>query len=348
MEKSESPPQQFPLDQRGRALMSLRLSLIDRCNFRCRYCMPAEVFGSDYPFLPPASWMNADEILRLVGNFLPLGVTRLRLTGGEPLLRPGLSHLIERLAGLDGIHDLALTTNGTRLAHMAGEMRRAGLERITISLDSLDENILRKMSGESCRMAPILQGIDEALAVGFQVKLNAVIMRHINQCQILPLVDFARERHIQLRFIEFMDVGNHNHWDRQAVVPDPGRFFSRIQDHYPLESRPPQFTGEVAQRYFFVDKPTLEIGFVSSVTMPFCRDCNRARISSDGKLFTCLFAGDGLDLLSPMRNGSSDKEIQSLIRSRWLQRGDRYSEIRAETISQNDTLKKVEMSYIGG
>lgn len=327
--------------------MSLRLSLIDRCNFRCRYCMPAEIFGSDYPFLNPASWMDFDEILRIVGNFLPLGVTRVRLTGGEPLLRPGLSHLIGRLAGLDGIRDLALTTNGTRLAQMAGEMRRAGLERLTISLDSLDEKILQKMSGDNCRMAPILNGIDEALAQGFQVKLNAVIMRHINECQILPLVDFAREKRIQLRFIEFMDVGNYNHWDRQAVVPT-AEIFSLIRNHYPLESMPPQFSGEVAQRYYFVDLPSLEIGFVSSVTMPFCRDCNRARISSDGKLYTCLFAGDGLDLLAPMRDGWSDTQIQSLIRSRWMSRNDRYSEIRAESINRNETLKKVEMSYIGG
>lgn len=325
-------------DTRGRALRDLRVSVTDRCNFRCPYCMPRELFGADHAFLPRSELLSFEEITRVVAVFARLGVTKVRLTGGEPLLRRDLPELVRRVAGLDGVQDVAMTTNGSLLAPLAAELRAAGLDRVTISLDSLDPEVFRVLGDTSVPLAQVLAGIDAATAAGLPVKLNAVLRRGVNDPGVLDLVSYARERGHTLRVIEYMDVGTTNGWVLDDVVPS-AEVRARVAAVHPLE---PLGTEGTADRWRYVDGKG-EIGFVSSVSQPFCGTCTRARLTAVGELFTCLFATTGTDLRSPLRAGATDDELATLVAGRWAARDDRYSELRG-LVSQD----RAEMSYLGG
>jgi GTP 3',8-cyclase len=328
-----------------RPLRDLRLSVTDRCNFRCPYCMPRERFHEQYRFLKSSERLNFEEILRLTRLFLELGVVKLRITGGEPLLRPGLADLIGDLTSLPGIQDVALTTNGVLLAQQAAALSAAGLKRVTVSLDSLDPAVFAAMSGGLGTVDDVLNGIAAAQRAGLSpIKLNAVIERGLNDHTAIDLVERFRGTGIIVRFIEYMDVGNRNDWERSRVVPSQ-ELLERISARWPLTSLEPDYTGEVARRYAF-DDGAGEIGFIASVTQPFCGDCTRARLSSDGKLYTCLFAADGADLRAPLRGGATDAELGAIIRAIWERRADRYSELRDELRARN--VQHVEMNHVGG
>ena len=330
-------------DTRGRLLRDLRISVTDRCNFRCTYCMPKEVFDSNYRFLPQAELLSFEEITRLATIFRDLGVNKLRITGGEPLLRKNIERLIEMLARIGGL-DLTLTTNASLLARKARALKDAGLQRVTVSLDALDERIFQAMNDVDFPVADVLEGIDAAAAVGLApLKVNMVVKRGVNDQQIIPMArHFKGSGHI-LRFIEFMDVGATNGWRMDDVVPSAD-IVARINADMPLEEIAPNYTGEVAERWRYRDGSG-EIGVISSVTQAFCSTCTRARLSTEGKLFTCLFATSGFDLRSLLRAGASDAEIGGRVAAIWGIRTDQYSEIRtAETAK----MRKVEMSYIGG
>ncbi len=335
-----------PRDTLARPLADLRISVIDRCNFRCPYCMPAEEYADDHEFLAKDERLRFEEIERIARAFVSLGVRKLRLTGGEPLLRRDLPELVRRLARIDGVADLALTTNGVLLPRFAAALKDAGLRRLTISLDTLDAATFRHLSGGRGEVDEVLAGIAAAERAGFApLKLNCVVLRGVNDDQVLDLVArFRGSGHI-VRFIEYMDVGTRNHWRREAVVPST-ELKARIAARWPLRALQPNYTCEVARRYAFADGAG-EIGFISSVSQPFCGDCSRARLSADGKLYTCLFARSGFDLRGPLRAGASDAELAALIAARWRQRADRYSERRAE-LRAGGTLEKVEMYTVGG
>ena len=329
----------------GRPLRDLRISVIDTCNFRCPYCMPAELFGEAYQFLKPSELLSFEEIARIAELFVSLGVVKLKLTGGEPLLRPWLPDLVARLSALEGVEDLALITNGVHLARTAGTLRAAGLRRLTVSLDSLDEETFALMNGRAHRLQPILEGIEAAGNAGFRaMKLNCVVVRGMNDHQVLDMVRRFRGTGHIVRFIEFMDVGNRNGWRRELVVPSR-EILERINKEYPLFPLGPNYWGEVASRYRFMDGRG-EIGFISSVSQPFCNACTRARLSADGKLYTCLFAANGFDLCGPLRRSASNGELLSMIRGLWRKRTDRYSEQR--TAKNGDSAPKVEMYTVGG
>ena len=335
-----------PLDARGRPLRDLRISVTDRCNFRCTYCMPREVFDADYRFLPHDALLRFEEIARLAGVFVGLGVKKIRLTGGEPLLRKDLPRLVEMLSPLGA--DLTLTTNGSTLVKHAAALKSAGLNRLTVSLDSLDEAIFRAMNDADFPVAKVLEGIAAAAEAGFSpIKVNMVVKRGVNDHQVVDAARYWRESgrgagHI-LRFIEFMDVGSTNGWRMDDVIPS-AEILRHISAVFPLEPVEPNYGGEVAERWRYRDGAG-EIGVISSVTQAFCRDCNRMRLSTEGSLYTCLFAQQGHDLKSLLRGGASDDAIRDSIAAVWRARDDRYSEIRtAETAKQ----RKVEMSYIGG
>ena len=328
-----------PLDQLQRPLRDLRISVTDRCNFRCGYCMPREVFGAGYEFLPREQLLSFEEIARLARIFISLGVEKVRLTGGEPLLRRDLPRLVEMLAALDGLHDLTLTTNGSRLVELAEPLRAAGLRRLTVSVDSLDEQTFRAMNDADFPLHRVLRGIDAARAAGFgPIKINAVIKRGVNDHEIGAMARHFGGPDFVLRFIEFMDVGNTNGWRLEDVVPA-----SEIAGKLALEPLPAQYRGEVARRFRTPEGG--EIGLIASVTAPFCGDCTRARLSADGHLYTCLFATHGHDLRTPLRAGASDAELAGLLRAHWSARGDRYSELRTAATAHEP---KVEMSAIGG
>ncbi len=329
-----------------RPLRDLRISVIDRCNYRCPYCMPAELFGENHTFLPRAHWLTPGEIKRVASVFLQLGVKKLRLTGGEPLLRRDIVEIVAGLAELHGAEDLAVTTNGSRLAEHAAALKQAGLKRITVSLDSIDEQVFREMNGGRGELGVVLEGIEAARAVGFPIKLNTVVERGKNDHTVLDLVERFRGTGIIVRFIEYMDVGNRNHWSLDRVVPSR-ELLERIAARWPLHSLDENYRGEVAERYGF-DDGAGEIGFISSVTNPFCGACSRARLSSEGVFYTCLFATSGLDLRAPLRSGASDDELLELIRATWVQRSDRYSELRSTLGNREQPVKKIEMYYIGG
>jgi len=334
-------------DTRGRPLRDLRVSVTDRCNFRCVYCMPKDVFGRDYPFLPHAELLTFEEITRLAGIFKAHGVQKIRLTGGEPLLRKRIESLIEMLAGIGGL-DLTLTTNGALLAQKARDLKAAGLDRVTVSLDALDDGIFRAMNDMDFPVAKVLAGIDAAAEAGLApVKINMVVKRGVNEREILPMArHFKGSGHI-LRFIEYMDVGHTNGWRLDDVVSS-AEVLRTIAAELPLEPVDPNYVGEVAERWRYAgagNESAGEIGVISSVTQAFCRDCTRARLSTEGKLYTCLFATQGFDLRALLRNGSDDERISDAIAAVWMQRGDRYSEIRSEHTAK---LPKIEMSYIGG
>ncbi|PTQ56474.1 MAG: Molybdenum cofactor biosynthesis protein MoaA [Candidatus Carbobacillus altaicus] len=334
-------------DTLGRPLQDLRISVIDRCNLRCTYCMPADVFGPDYAFLPQSALLSFSEMTRLVKLFVQLGVKKLRITGGEPLLRVGLDGWIKDvLQAVPELNDIAMTTNGLLLPRYAQRLKEAGLKRVTVSLDSLDEATFGAMNGRGIVPQRIIEGIDAAVAAGLEVKINMVVKRGVNDLDILPMARYFRERDLTLRFIEFMDVGNANGWRLDHVVPSQ-EILQMIDREMPLEPVHPNYFGEVAKRYRYKGTTT-EIGFITSVTQAFCSTCTRARLSADGKLFTCLFASDGTDLKQSMRDGADDETLLTIIRKTWSVRRDRYSEIRLSETAELQKRKKIEMSYIGG
>ena len=330
------------VDTRGRPVRDLRISVTDRCNFRCVYCMPKEVYGRDWEFLPREQLLSYEEITRLAGVFAGLGVRKLRLTGGEPLVRRHLERLVAMLARIPDV-ELTLTTNGSLLPHKARTLREAGLNRITVSLDSLDDDVFRAMNDVDFPVARVLAGIEAAQAAGFSVKLNTVVRRNLNDESIVPMARYAREAGLVLRFIEYMDVGHTNGWRLDDVVP-AAEVVRAIDDVWPLDPVEPGYRGEVAKRYRYRDGGG-EVGVISSVTQPFCGDCTRARLSADGKLYTCLFAVRGHDLRALVRGDRSDAELTEAVASIWERRSDRYSEIRSAATAD---LSRVEMSYIGG
>ena len=334
-------------DQLGRPIHDLRISVMDRCNFRCPYCMPRSTFHDRYRFLRSAERLTFEEIVRLARLATGLGVRKVRLTGGEPLLRSGLPDLVGELSALDGISDLALTTNGILLAQHAAELKSQGLQRVTVSLDSLDEHVFTEMSGGFGGLAQVLEGIRAALDAGLKpLKVNAVVQRGRNDHTVLDLLEHFRGTDVTVRMIEFMDVGNRNAWEPGLVVPS-AELLERIRMRWPVSPKAGQYRGEVAERYVY-DDASGEIGFVSSVSAPFCGDCHRARLSSEGVLYTCLFATHGVDLRSPLRAGATDAELLDLMRNAWAGRMDRYSELRQELRRGEAPLVKVEMHYIGG
>ncbi len=330
-------------DTLNRPLRDLRISVTDRCNFRCVYCMPKEIFGPDYEFLHRDQILTFEEVARLARVFVAQGVRKIRLTGGEPLVRRDLHLLVAMLAPIPDI-DLTLTTNGSLLVKQARALKDAGLKRVTVSLDSLDDEIFKAMNDVDFPVKNVLDGIDAAAEVGLgPIKVNMVVKRGLNESSVLPMARFFREKGYILRFIEYMDVGHSNGWRMNDVVP-AAEIIKIINAEMPVEPVDPNYQGEVAERWRYKDGSG-EIGVVASVTQAFCRDCNRARISAEGKLYTCLFAIKGHDLRDLLRNGATDDEISNVISSVWNKRVDRYSEIRSEnTIS----LPKVEMSHIGG
>jgi GTP 3',8-cyclase len=338
-----------PLDRRGRALHDLRISVMDRCNFRCPYCMPKEQYHEHYRFLKSQERLSFDEIVRLARLFATQGVRKLRLTGGEPLLRGNLADLVGDLSAIPEIEDIALTTNGVLLARHAVDLRANGLHRVTVSLDTLDRDVFARMSGGFGALDQVLEGIEAAIAAGLApIKINAVIERGVNDHTALDLVERFRGRPVIVRFIEFMDVGNRNAWREGLVVPSR-ELVERIRARWPIHPVSENYRGEVAKRWRF-DDGAGEIGFISSVTQPFCGACSRARLSSEGRFYTCLFATHGLDLRAAMRGGAGDEELLAMIRGTWLARTDRYSELREEMRSKGEpaTEKKIEMYYIGG
>jgi GTP 3',8-cyclase len=334
---------QGTLDRRRRPLADLRISVTDRCNFRCPYCMPREVFGAEWHFLPRRELLRLEEIERLARVFVGLGVRKLRITGGEPLLRRDLPVLVSGLAALPDV-DLALTTNSSLLAERAAELRAAGLGRVTVSLDALDEATFRRMNDARYPLARALEGIAAAERAGFRpLKINTVVVRGVNEHAVLQLVERFRGSGHVLRFIEYMDVGTTNGWRMDDVVP-AREILRRIAATHAVEPLAPSYRGEVARRWRLRDG-SLEFGLVASVTAPFCGDCTRARLSAEGKLFTCLFASDGHDLRDPLRAGASDTRLAGIVRAIWEGRADRYSERRS---AGGDPVERAEMSYLGG
>ena len=336
-----------PRDTRNRPMCDLRISVMDRCNFRCPYCMPRETYHDGYRFLKSAERLSFDEIVRLARLFVRLGVRKLRITGGEPLLRANLADLIGDLTSIPGVEDVALTTNGVLLAKYASELKAAGLHRVTVSLDSVDPEVFRLMSGGFGGVAEVLEGIEHAQRAGLApIKVNAVVQKGVNDDSAIALVERFRGTPVIVRFIEYMDVGNRNDWRQDLVVPSR-ELAARIGARWPLVPLEREYRGEVAERYGFADGSG-EVGFISSVSQPFCGDCTRARLSSDGSIFTCLFATHGVDLRTRLRAGASDEELLAMLSSVWTARTDRYSEQRAELRARGAGESKVEMFFIGG
>ena len=338
-------------DTRGRPLRDLRISVTDRCNFRCTYCMPKEIFDKDYPYLSHKELLSFEEITRLTNIFSSLGVEKIRLTGGEPLLRKNLEVLIEMLAKIRTTDnqplDLTLTTNGSILRKKAATLKASGLQRLTISLDGLNDEIFKKMNDVDFPVTDVLDGIAAAQEVGFtNLKVNMVVKKGTNDQEIIGMAKHFKGSGVTLRFIEFMDVGSSNGWDMSQVLPSQ-EVANRINAIFPIEPIEANYPGEVAQRWRYVDGSG-EIGFISSVTQTFCHECTRARISTDGQLYLCLFANEGFDFKTLLRSGRSDLEIANAIMSTWSGRNDHYSEIRGSNTAGSNSSRKVEMSYIGG
>lgn len=337
----------IPTDRMKRPMRDLRLSVIDRCNFRCTYCMPEEEVGPDFPWLHHSERLSFEEMLRLVRQFARFGVEKIRLTGGEPLLRTHLDDLIRGLREISGIKDVAMTTNGVLLPRFGADLKAAGLDRVTISLDALDEEVFRQMNGGINFPSQVLEGIQAAQDIGFaDIKINTVIRRDINLGEVVPILQQFKGSGVVVRFIEYMDVGNVNHWRRDQVVPT-AELIELISAHWAIEPIAKNYHGEVADRYCFSDGGG-EIGFVSSISQPFCRSCNRSRLSADGKLYTCLFAAEGTDLRTLVRNGTTDEELHDAIRSVWEKRSDQYSQLRWGENMKKESKHKIEMFYIGG
>ncbi|QWH67468.1 GTP 3',8-cyclase MoaA [Bacillus wiedmannii] len=333
------------LDKLQRPLKDLRISVTDRCNFRCRYCMPEEIFGPDYSFLSNDKILSFDEIERITRIFVSLGVRKLRITGGEPLLRRGLPQLIERLNKIDGVEDIGLTTNGSLLKKFAPDLYKAGLSRVTVSLDSLEEDRFFYLNGNRSKVQRVLEGIQAAAEVGMKIKINMVVQKGKNEQDILQMAQYFKENKHILRFIEYMDVGNYNGWELREVVSKQ-EIVDAIHQVMPLERIEANYAGEVATRYRYIGNEE-EIGIISSVTDSFCSSCTRARISAEGKLYTCLFASKGNDLRELLRSGYIDEEITDIVRDIWNNREDRYSDERLSHTSKKRS-PKIEMSHIGG
>ena len=345
-------PHSHTQDSRGRALRDLRISVTDRCNFRCTYCMPKEVFDQNYPYLAQQELLSFEEITRLTSIFTTLGVEKIRLTGGEPLLRKNLEVLIEMLAKILTAEgkplDLTLTTNGSILRKKAIALKAAGLQRLTVSLDGLDDDIFKKMNDVDFPVADVLDGIAAAQEAGFEnIKVNMVVKKGTNDHEIVAMAKHFKGSGVILRFIEFMDVGSSNGWNMEQVLPSK-EVIARINEEFPVETIEANYSGEVAQRWRYVDGSG-EIGVISSVTQTFCHECTRARISTDGQMYLCLFANEGFDFKTLLRSGKSDLEIANAVMNTWSTRGDHYSEIRgSQTANLASAGRKVEMSYIGG
>ncbi len=334
-------------DRLGRPMHDLRISVMDRCNFRCPYCMPKDTFHDRYRFLRTSERLGFNEIVRIARAAVSLGVRKLRLTGGEPLLRPRLAELVGELSMIDDVEDIALTTNGVLLEQHASELKANGLTRVTVSLDSLDPEVFEKMSGGFGGLEQVLEGIDAALAAGLQpVKINAVVRRGLNDHTVPALLERFRGTPVIVRLIEYMDVGNRNAWRHEDVMPS-SELLRTIAERWPVTALPGSYHGEVAERYRY-DDGAGEIGFISSVTSPFCGECTRARLSSEGRFYTCLFAADGTDLRDALRAGATDTELVERLRAAWTQREDRYSERREALRRGEHPLHKIEMHYIGG
>ncbi|MHA7966622.1 GTP 3',8-cyclase MoaA [Paenibacillus sp. CAU 1782] len=333
-----------PKDRLHRPMHDLRISVTDRCNFRCTYCMPKELFGEDYAFLPPSELLSFDEIKRLTALFVSLGVEKIRLTGGEPLMRPKLPQLVADIKAVPGVKDIGLTTNGVLLGQQAQPLYDAGLRRLNVSLDALNPELFMSINNRGVKPEHILKTIRHAVDVGFKVKVNMVVQKGVNDSEILPMAAYFKEQGITLRFIEFMDAGNGNGWSFERVVSKRD-ILQLLQSEYRMEPVDQGYFGEVAKRYRYSDNGA-EIGFITSVSESFCSTCTRARLSSDGKLYTCLFASRGFDLRDMLRHGASDEELLAAITNVWENRSDRYSEERTEESAISKP--KIGMSYIGG
>lgn len=331
-------------DHFGRPLKDLRISVTDKCNLRCTYCMPKEVFGDDHVFLPKNELLSFEEIACLAKEFANLGVHKIRLTGGEPLMRQDLEQLIDKLTKIEGIDDIALTSNGFLLPRKAQALKDAGLQRVNISLDAIEDDVFKKVNGRNVGTLPALKGIEAAQKAGLKVKVNTVVKKGMNESQIVPLARYFKDKDVILRFIEFMDVGNHNNWDLNNVITKK-QIVETINKEMPLEPVTKNYYGEVASRYRYVDGVG-EIGVISSVSDSFCGTCTRLRLSADGKLYTCLFASGGFDIKQKLRAGLTEEELTEQLTSIWAGRKDRYSDERAER--KHEKRKKIEMSYIGG
>ncbi|MQR94910.1 GTP 3',8-cyclase MoaA [Fictibacillus phosphorivorans] len=331
-------------DRLHRPLQDLRISVTDQCNFRCTYCMPKEIFGPDYPFLTPTELLSFDEIVRIASQFAKAGVEKIRITGGEPLLRKNLPDLLMRLRSIEGIKDIALTTNGVLLPKMAVSLKQAGMDRVTVSLDTLDNDLFGYINGRGVGVSPVLKGIEAAYDAGLAVKINMMVKKGINDKEILPMARYFKNTPYVLRFIEYMDVGTSNGWNWDEVV-SKNEILEMIDAEIPLKPVDRKYYGEVAKRYQYADGQG-EIGIISSISDTFCSTCTRARLSADGKIYTCLFTGRGTDLKEFIRSGASDEDVFNRIVQIWRNRSDRYSDERKE--QGTSERKKIEMSYIGG
>ncbi|SEM05329.1 cyclic pyranopterin monophosphate synthase subunit MoaA [Paenisporosarcina quisquiliarum] len=331
-------------DRLYRPMKDLRISVTDRCNFRCSYCMPKEIFGDDYVFLPRDELLTFEEMERLAKIFESFGVRKIRLTGGEPLMRRNIDELVKKLLTLNNIKDVGLTTNGVLLKQYGQKLKDAGLTRLNISLDALDENLFGNLNGRGIKSSFILENIQFAQNLGFEVKVNMVVQKNVNDQEIIPMAKYFKELGITLRFIEFMDVGNDNAWSFEKVITKK-QILTMLQQEFDLEPVDKDYFGEVAERYRYVGTES-QVGFITSVSESFCSSCTRARLSSDGKFYTCLFATNGFDLRELIRNGATDDELSDAIKNVWEHRTDRYSDERTEETAKNRT--KINMSYIGG
>jgi GTP 3',8-cyclase len=332
------------VDQWKRPLRDLRISVTDQCNFRCSYCMPKEIFGPDYPFLSNKELLSFDEIVLIAAQFAKAGVEKVRITGGEPLLRKGLPELLRRLRQIEGIQDIALTTNGVLLPKLATELKESGMDRVTVSLDTLDDTLFGSINGRGVGVQPVLKGIEAASKAGMKVKINMMVKKGVNEKEILPMARYFKETPHVLRFIEYMDVGTSNGWNLDDVLTKD-QILETIGNELPLEPIEGHYYGEVAKRYRFTDGAG-EIGIISSITDTFCSTCTRARLSADGKVYTCLFASNGTDFKHFIRNGATEEEVFGRVLETWRNRTDRYSDERREKDASE--RKKIEMSYIGG
>ncbi|MBM0845293.1 GTP 3',8-cyclase MoaA [Staphylococcus saprophyticus] len=334
-------------DKLGRPIRDLRLSVTDRCNFRCDYCMPKEIFGDDFVFLPKDELLTFDEMVRIAQVYTQLGVKKIRITGGEPLLRRDLDKLIYQLNQLEGVEDIGLTTNGLLLKKHGKKLYDAGLRRINVSLDAIDDAVFQAINNRNIKASTILQQIDYAVAIGFQVKVNVVVQKGVNDDQIVPMVQYFKDKDVQIRFIEFMDVGNDNGWDFSKVV-SKDEMLEMIEQNFDIEPVAPKYYGEVAKYYQHKDNKA-QFGLITSVSQSFCSTCTRARLSSDGKFYGCLFSTvDGFNVKSFMRNGATDNELFEQFKALWNIRDDRYSDERTEQTVANRKRKKINMNYIGG
>lgn len=334
-------------DKLGRPIRDLRISVTDRCNFRCDYCMPKEIFGDDYTFLPKNELLTFEELTRISKIYAQLGVKKIRITGGEPLLRRNLYKLVEQLNLIDGIEDIGLTTNGLLLKKHGKNLYQAGLRRINVSLDAIEDNVFQEINNRNIKASTILEQIDYAISIGFEVKVNVVIQKGVNDNQIIPMIDYFKNKNIEVRFIEFMDVGNDNGWNFNKVVTKE-EMLNMIEQHFEISPVTPKYYGEVA-KYFQHKDNDAQFGLITSVSESFCSTCTRARLSSDGKFYGCLFASsEGFDVKALIRSGATDDDLKAQFKRLWSIRNDQYSDNRTMQTIENNKKKKINMNYIGG